>query len=97
MGIATLPSSLPEALDLLVSDPVVSRWMSPLMLESYVAVKRMEHELTIGETVEQTCERYRNVYGGLFGVGPIRGHRVRPDPGRRVGQPLRPVMGHTGP
>ena len=62
MGIATLPSSLPEALDLLVSDPVVSRWMSPLMLESYVAVKRMEHELTIGETVEQTCERYRNAY-----------------------------------
>lgn len=62
MGIASLPASLPEALDLLVSDEVVSRWMSPLMLESYVAVKRMEHELTEGETPEQTCERYRNAY-----------------------------------
>ena len=62
MGIAPLPSSLPEALDLMLADDAVRSWMSPTMLESYVAVKRMEHELTVTETPEQTCERYRNAY-----------------------------------
>ena len=62
MGILPLPSSLPEALDLMLADDVVMSWMSPVMAESYVAVKRMEQELTEGETDEQTAERYRNAY-----------------------------------
>jgi len=62
MGILPLPSSLPEALELMLADDVVMSWMSPVMAESYVAVKRMEQELTEGETAEQTAERYRNAY-----------------------------------
>ena len=51
-----------EALELMLADDVVMSWMSPVMAESYVAVKRMEQELTEGETDEQTAERYRNAY-----------------------------------
>ena len=62
LGIKALPSSLSEALDLMIADEEVRGWMSPVMLESYVAVKRTEVELTEGETAEETAARYRAAY-----------------------------------
>lgn len=62
LGIVPLPSSLPEALDLFLADEEAQGWMSATMRESYVAVKRMEHELARDESPEQTLARYRDAY-----------------------------------
>jgi glutamine synthetase len=62
MGIEALPGSLPEAIELLLADEEVRSWLPPVMLESYLAVKRLEHELTLSELPEDTLTRYRQVY-----------------------------------
>lgn len=62
MGIRELPGSLPEAIDLLLKDAEVRSWMSPTMLESYLGVKNLEHELTVGEDAADTLTRYRAAY-----------------------------------
>lgn len=62
LGIVPLPSSLPEALDLMLADEEVRSWMSDELLESYVAVKRTEQELTELEAPEETAARYREAY-----------------------------------
>ena len=48
LGVRPLPSSLGEALDLMLASPVVSGWLPDLMRESYVAVKRKEIEMFAG-------------------------------------------------
>jgi glutamine synthetase len=62
MNILPLPSSLGEALDLMHADPVVRGWLSPVMYESYLLVKRKEIEMFAGSDPAETCRRYAAVY-----------------------------------
>jgi glutamine synthetase len=62
LGILPLPGSLAEALAALEAEPVVKAWLSPTMLDSYVAVKRKEIEMFTGLSLEHMCERYRHAY-----------------------------------
>lgn len=62
LGIVPLPETLGEALDALMADDVARGWMPPTMLESYLAVKRMEIDLAAGRSPEQTCAEYAKAY-----------------------------------
>ncbi|OCP07936.1 MULTISPECIES: glutamine synthetase family protein [unclassified Ensifer] len=62
LGIRRLPSSLPEALDTLAADPVVTGWFSKDFLDCYVAMKRKEIEIVDGLSPDELCARYAAVY-----------------------------------
>jgi glutamine synthetase len=62
LGVRSLPSSLAEALDLMLASEVVSGWLPDLMRESYVAVKRKEIEMFAQATPEAMCKRYHDAY-----------------------------------
>jgi glutamine synthetase len=62
MNILPLPGSLGEALDLLDADATVKGWMSPLLYDSYVAVKRKEIEMFASTDPNEICRRYHDVY-----------------------------------
>lgn len=62
LGVRTLPSSLGEALDLMLKSEVVSGWLPDLMRDSYVAVKRKEIEMFADATPEAMCKRYHDAY-----------------------------------
>jgi len=62
MGIVPLPSSLDEALGALEANATVKGWMSPVMYESYVGVKRKEIEMAKGADAAEICRRYHEVY-----------------------------------
>jgi glutamine synthetase len=61
-GVGALPISLPEALDALARDAAARAWMTPLMYEAYMAVKRFEVAATADLDAEQLCARYALVY-----------------------------------
>ncbi len=62
LGIVPLPGSLAEALRALDEDDRARTWLSPVMLDSYLAVKRLEIELTEQASPEEVCERYAQAY-----------------------------------
>lgn len=62
LGVRSLPSSLAEALDLMLASEVVSSWLPDLMRESYVAVKRKEIEMFAKATPEAMCKSYHDAY-----------------------------------
>ena len=58
-----LPASLGEALDALEADPIASGWLPPLLLETFLGVKRWELETATGDAdLEATCARYASAY-----------------------------------
>lgn len=61
-GVGRLPDSLAAALAALAEDQTVRGWMTPLMYDAYLAVKRSEVEAA--EDVEQPdlCARYARIY-----------------------------------
>jgi glutamine synthetase len=61
-GVGALPSTLQESLDALAQDAVARAWMTPLMYEAYVAVKRYEVAATAGMDIDAMCERYASIY-----------------------------------
>lgn len=61
-GIRPLPATLTEALTLMDGEPAIRGWMSPVMYESYGAVKRMEIDMFKDATPEQICARYSHAY-----------------------------------
>jgi glutamine synthetase len=61
-GVGALPSSLSESLQALADDATARAWMTPLMYEAYVAVKRYEVEMTAEWDVEELCRRYAQIY-----------------------------------
>lgn len=61
-GVPMLPSTLPEALDALEADAVAQRWFSPLLLNTFLAVKRYELELMQDLTDAERCRRVADVY-----------------------------------
>jgi glutamine synthetase len=61
-GVGALPSSLRESLDALARDAAARAWMTPLLYQAYVAVKRFELAATADWDVEETCRRYAGIY-----------------------------------
>lgn len=57
-----LPGSLADALQALAGDAVARAWMTPLMYEAYVAVKREEIAAADGAELSELCRRYGDIY-----------------------------------
>jgi glutamine synthetase len=57
-----LPPSLQDALDALARDENARAWMTPLMYEAYVSVKRAEIAAAADEELHETCGRYAGIY-----------------------------------
>lgn len=62
LGIRRLPASLPEALETLAEDTVVTGWFAKDFLDCYVAMKRKEIEIVDGLSPDELCARYAAVY-----------------------------------
>ncbi len=61
-GVGALPASLEESLQTLAEDDTARGWMSPLLYEAYVAVRRYELQATADWDIEELCRRYAFVY-----------------------------------
>jgi glutamine synthetase len=61
-GVGALPATLEESLDALAEDATVRGWMTPLLYEAYVAVKRFEVAATADWDVDEVCLRYALAY-----------------------------------
>ncbi len=57
-GIARLPESLDEALDVLEDDPVLQEALGPMLATSYVAVKRSEIDFFKDKTPEEVVNQH---------------------------------------
>jgi glutamine synthetase len=62
MGIVTLPATLPEAIEVFVSEERAASWLPDTMRESYLDVKRTEQSLAAAESDEENVIRYRRAY-----------------------------------
>jgi glutamine synthetase len=61
-GVGALPATLEEALDALAEDTVARAWMTPLLYQAYVAVKRFEVAASTDWDVSELCRRYAAIY-----------------------------------
>jgi glutamine synthetase len=61
-GVGALPATLGESLDALAQDAAARAWMTPLMYEAYMAVKRFEVAATADMDIDELCRRYALVY-----------------------------------
>lgn len=61
-GIARLPSSLDEALDLLEESTFAQEAMGPELMQAYVMLKRSEIEAVNGLEEQAVCDRYAKAY-----------------------------------
>lgn len=61
-GVGGLPASLGESLQALAEDRVARGWMSPLLYDAYLSVKRAELDAASGSDVEEVCRRYAAIY-----------------------------------
>ncbi len=61
-GVAGLPDSLEGALRALADDEQARAWMSPLLYDAYVDLKRAELEAVAELDVGEVCARYAAVY-----------------------------------
>jgi glutamine synthetase len=59
---ASLPRSLPEALDRLAANETVSEWFGPTHFDAYLRFKRVEAEKMSGLSPAELCARYAEVY-----------------------------------
>jgi glutamine synthetase len=57
-----LPATLQEALQALAEDSTARAWMSPLLYDAYLAVKRSEIDAAAEADLEETCRRYAAIY-----------------------------------
>jgi glutamine synthetase len=61
-GVGALPATLDEALQALDEDAVVRSWMTPLLYDAYVSVKRAELEAAAELDLGELCRRYATIY-----------------------------------
>jgi glutamine synthetase len=61
-GVGAQSTSLEESLDGLAQDAAARAWMTPLMYEAYMAVKRFEVAATADMDIDELCRRYASVY-----------------------------------
>lgn len=62
LGLRRLPQSLAEALAELLADETVCGWFSPVAVETYVGMKRMELQLAGDAVDDAMCRRYAEIY-----------------------------------
>ena len=61
-GINSLPASLDEALDAFLGEDSVRRWFTPVMIDAYGALKRLEATNARAMSDSALCDRYRRAY-----------------------------------
>jgi glutamine synthetase len=61
-GVGALPASLPDALEALAGDDTARAWMSPLLYDAYVGVKRAELREVGNADLAGVCRRYAAIY-----------------------------------
>lgn len=61
-GVGGLPRSLGESLQALEEDDTAGSWLTPLLYETYLSVKRAELEAVAGADIGEVCRRYAAVY-----------------------------------
>jgi glutamine synthetase len=61
-GVGALPATLAESLQALADDATVRGWMTPLMYEAYMSVKRTELAAATDAEPEELCRRYAAIY-----------------------------------
>jgi glutamine synthetase len=59
---ASLPRSLPEALDRLAASETIAGWFGPTHFDAYLRFKRVEAEKMAGLAHPELCARYAEVY-----------------------------------
>jgi len=59
---ASLPRSLPEALDRLAASETVAGWFGPTHFDAYLRFKRVEAEKVAELPDPELCARYAEVY-----------------------------------
>jgi glutamine synthetase len=59
---ASLPRSLPEALDRFAADQTVAQWFGPTHFDAYLRFKRVEAEKMSEYSPAELCARYAEVY-----------------------------------
>jgi glutamine synthetase len=62
LGIATLPETLAQALDLLEASETLHRWFSPQFFDVYLRLRRSEIAAVRDLSDEAICARYAAVY-----------------------------------
>ena len=61
-GVGALPASLEDSLEALADDDTVRGWMTPLLYDAYLSVKRAELEAVAALDLGEVCRRYAAVY-----------------------------------
>jgi glutamine synthetase len=61
-GVGALPASLGEALEALAADREASGWLSPLLLDAYLCLKRSELAGCAELSLQESCRRYGEIY-----------------------------------
>lgn len=61
-GVGALPQTLEEALEALAQDQMARGWMSPLLYDAYMSVKRAEVAAAAEFDLEGNCRRYASIY-----------------------------------
>lgn len=61
-GVGALPTTLAESLDALARDDEARGWLSPLLYDAYVQIKRAEVDFTSGQDLAAVCRRYASIY-----------------------------------
>ncbi len=61
-GVGALPASLEGSLQALAQDDTVRGWMTPLLYDAYVCLKRAELEAVAALDLGEVCRRYAAVY-----------------------------------
>jgi glutamine synthetase len=61
-GVGALPRSLGDSLHALEEDDTARSWLTPLLYETYLSVKRAELEALAGLDAGEVCRRYAAVY-----------------------------------
>jgi len=62
LGIATLPGSLAQALDLLEASETVRHWLGPQFFDAYLRLRRSEIAAVRDQSDEAICARYTAAY-----------------------------------
>jgi glutamine synthetase len=61
-GVGALPASLEDALAALAGDATARAWLTPLLYDAYLSIKRAELDAAADEDLEETCRRYAAIY-----------------------------------
>ena len=62
LGLHRLPLTLDAALEALLTDTAVLSWFDPMLVETYVGMKRMEMHLAGADLNDALCQRYAGIY-----------------------------------